>query len=190
MGWIPFVFERCSRLVRLPSTPRPPISALQSLLASFAVSRLRCRQSSTSSSKSAAAFLITASAYLAPLTGQQIFCPIQQLERCRLFNRYLEGTPTTRIRFPLFPAHQHLRFRSVPKSPDTLSKGRGSRTLAGGYGTSSALWSIPTTPTASGRSRSFPSTGPTNSVMGKGGMWYPLLFFLPPADSWLLQESY
>ena len=37
-------------------------------------------------------FLITVCGYLTLLLpGQQIFCPVQQLERCGLFNQDLEG---------------------------------------------------------------------------------------------------
>jgi len=40
-------------------------------------------------------FLITVCGYLTSLPpGQQIFCPVQQLERCGLFNQDLEGTQT------------------------------------------------------------------------------------------------
>lgn len=85
----------------LPPSPHlvpPPTPAL--LLALLAVSRLRCQQSSTSSSKSAAFFFIAVCGYLTPLPGQQILCPIQQLERYRLLDQDLEGaqTPPTNSR--------------------------------------------------------------------------------------------
>ena len=41
--------------------------------------------------------LITICGYLTPLPGQQIFRPIQQLERCRLLNQDLEGTKMARL---------------------------------------------------------------------------------------------
>lgn len=76
-----------------PSSYSPPSQPHS--LAFIAVSRLRCRQSSTSSSRSALFFHITVCGYLTPLLlGQQIFCPVQQLERCGLFNQDLEGTET------------------------------------------------------------------------------------------------
>ena len=158
-----------------PPSPRihlltpPPTPA--ALLAFLAVSRLRCHQFSTSSSKSAAFFLIAVCGYLTKLPGQQILRPIQQLERCRLFNQDLEGTQLIHPRFPSFSvAHQRFRFRSVRRSPASLSKGRGSRILAGGYGTSRTLWSIPTTPVLSESSRGSPNIWATSSTKRKEGM--------------------
>lgn len=155
-----------------PPSPHPHSSSYPALLLAFiAVLRLRCQQSSTSSSKSAAFFSSLYAGYLTTLPGKQILCSIQQLERCRLINQDLEGAPATPSHFPFFPgAHQHLHFRSVPRSQAASSKARGSRTLAGGYGTSKTLWSIPTTPALSESSRGSPSIWETNSTRRKEGM--------------------
>ena len=109
--------------------------------------------------------------YLTLLPGQQIFRSIQQLERCRFFNQDLEGTQLTRSKVPSFPAaHPRFRLRFVPRSLASSSKGRGSRTLAGGYGTSKILWLIPTTPVPNESSSGSPSTWATNSTKRRAGM--------------------
>lgn len=115
-------------------TPPPSLILLLALLA---VSRLRCQQSSTSSSKSVVFFLVTVCGYPTPLPGQQILRPVQQLERCGLINQDLEGTQAIRSQSPLSSVPDRVfHSRSAQRSPASLSRDRGSRTSAGGYGIS------------------------------------------------------
>ena len=113
-------------------------------------------------------------------TGEQVVCPVQQLERHRLANQDMEGQWRLQVAQPLSNQYSQTHYhRSALRSPASSSRDNVSRTSLGDYGTSRTLWSIATTQSLNVTSESSPNVWVTSSTKKRAGqsLFSPISFF-------------